>query len=440
MTAARSRPRPSGARTARRSVSGVRGSSCASTSAPATRSSSRSCSRSSCSASSRSRSAPTATFRPRRASPRSRWRELYLPGMLAAGLLLSGLQNLAIDIAIEKDDGTLKRLGGTPLSPVSYFIGKIGQVLVTGILQAALLLTVRERRASASPCPPSPSSGSRSPGCSLLGVITSALLGIALSAVPRTGEERDGRRHPDRARAAVHLGRLPAFYAAARVAAERREPVPAQVDGAGHAGGVPARRVRRARAERRVEPGASRSRWPSGSSSGSSCQPAHLPLDPARRLSLGQDEHMSAAEMGPRIAPVGRSSPSSWAARPWRSRSFVDPDSGDRRAAVGSAGSAVGLVLLSYVLIARPATRSHPSRWRCPGLPGRRRGAAWRWRPSQRPSLAMLQTLVYPAGLGSSASRVAAASSARSSSPLAVFVGFAAGDGFSTRRHCCRRR
>ena len=53
----------------------------------------------------------------------------YLPGMLAAGMLLSGVQNLAVDIAGEKGDGTLKRLGGTPLSPVSYFIGKIGQVL-----------------------------------------------------------------------------------------------------------------------------------------------------------------------------------------------------------------------------------------------------------------------------------------------------------------------
>ena len=57
----------------------------------------------------------------------------YLPGMLAAGMLLSGVQNLAVDIATEKGDGTLKRLGGTPLSPVSYFLGKIGQVFVTGI-------------------------------------------------------------------------------------------------------------------------------------------------------------------------------------------------------------------------------------------------------------------------------------------------------------------
>ena len=68
--------------------------------------------------------------------------EFYLPAMLAAGVLLSGLQNMSIDIATEKSDGTLKRLGGSPLPVLSYFIGKIGQVIVTGILQSALLLLV----------------------------------------------------------------------------------------------------------------------------------------------------------------------------------------------------------------------------------------------------------------------------------------------------------
>ena len=66
---------------------------------------------------------------PARGRRASRSGAYYLPGMLAAGMLLSGVQNLAVDIATEKSDGTLKRLGGTPLSPVAYFLGKIGQVL-----------------------------------------------------------------------------------------------------------------------------------------------------------------------------------------------------------------------------------------------------------------------------------------------------------------------
>lgn len=111
----------------------------------------------------------------------------YLPGMIAAGMLLSGVQNLAVDIAGEKSDGTLKRLGGTPLSPTAYFIGKIGQVLVTGTMQAALLLAVAALVFGIE-LPTEPSAWGTFAWVFLLGIITSALLGIALSAVPRSGK------------------------------------------------------------------------------------------------------------------------------------------------------------------------------------------------------------------------------------------------------------
>jgi ABC-2 type transport system permease protein len=113
--------------------------------------------------------------------------ELYLPGMMAAGLLLSGFQNLAMDIAMERADGTLKRLGGSPLSPVSYFLGKIGQVLVTGVLQAALLLAVAALALGVQ-LPTEPSQWLTFAWVFVLGIATSALLGIALSAVPRTAK------------------------------------------------------------------------------------------------------------------------------------------------------------------------------------------------------------------------------------------------------------
>lgn len=111
----------------------------------------------------------------------------YLPGMLAAGLLLSGVQNLAVDIAGEKSDGTLKRLGGTPLSPLSYFMGKIGQVFVTGVLQAGLLLLVA-RFGLGIALPSEPGKWFTFAWVFLLAIITSAFLGIALSAVPRSGK------------------------------------------------------------------------------------------------------------------------------------------------------------------------------------------------------------------------------------------------------------
>lgn len=111
----------------------------------------------------------------------------YLPGMLAAGVLLSGLQNMAVDIAMEKSDGTLKRLAGTPLSVISYFMGKIGQVLVTGLLQAAVLLLVA-RVAFGVALPTEPAAWATFAWVYLLGVATCAILGIGLSGLPRSGK------------------------------------------------------------------------------------------------------------------------------------------------------------------------------------------------------------------------------------------------------------
>ena len=113
--------------------------------------------------------------------------DYYLPGMLAAGLLLSGLQNMSIDIAGEKSDGTLKRLGGSPLPVFSYFIGKIGQVLVTGLLQAALLLLVAGTVFQV-PLPSDPERWLTFAWVFVLGVTTCSVLGIALSALPRSGK------------------------------------------------------------------------------------------------------------------------------------------------------------------------------------------------------------------------------------------------------------
>ena len=111
----------------------------------------------------------------------------YLPAMLAAGLLLSGLQNLAIDIAGEKSDGTLKRFAGTPLPVGSYFIGKIGQVLVTGALQALVLIVVAGLVFRV-PLPTEPEKWLTFAWVFFFGVITSAVLGIALSGLPRSGK------------------------------------------------------------------------------------------------------------------------------------------------------------------------------------------------------------------------------------------------------------
>ena len=68
--------------------------------------------------------------------------QYFAAGMIASGIALSSFQSLAIGIAVERDDGTLKRLKGTPMPPMAYFLGKIGLVLVTSVVQFGVLLVV----------------------------------------------------------------------------------------------------------------------------------------------------------------------------------------------------------------------------------------------------------------------------------------------------------
>lgn len=111
--------------------------------------------------------------------------QMYLPAMLAAGLLLSGFQNLAIDIAVERSEDVLRRLGATPLSPLSYFAGKVVQVAVTGVVQAFLIILFASVVLGA-PLPTDPAAWGTFAWVFLLGITTSALLGVAISSLPRS--------------------------------------------------------------------------------------------------------------------------------------------------------------------------------------------------------------------------------------------------------------
>jgi ABC-2 type transport system permease protein len=111
----------------------------------------------------------------------------YLPGMIAAGILLSGMQNLGVDIAMERGDGTLKRLAGTPLPVMSYFIGKMGQVLVTSVAQVIILMLLA-KLAFGVELPSEPGQWLTFLWVYLLGIVTAAVLGIAISRLPRSGK------------------------------------------------------------------------------------------------------------------------------------------------------------------------------------------------------------------------------------------------------------
>jgi ABC-2 type transport system permease protein len=71
-----------------------------------------------------------------------RFTQLFAAGIIAAGILGASLQNMAISIATERSDGTLKHLVGTPMPRHAYFVGKVVQVLVVTVLIVAVLLLV----------------------------------------------------------------------------------------------------------------------------------------------------------------------------------------------------------------------------------------------------------------------------------------------------------
>lgn len=112
--------------------------------------------------------------------------QYFLPGMVATGVLLSSFQNLAISIAVERDEGGLKRLRGTPMPPTAYFVGKVGSVLVTSTVQTALLLAVAALAFGVE----LPSTADRwltFAWVFTLGTAAGAVCGVAFSSVPRSG-------------------------------------------------------------------------------------------------------------------------------------------------------------------------------------------------------------------------------------------------------------
>lgn len=112
--------------------------------------------------------------------------QYFLPGMIATGIMLTSFQSLATSIAVERDDGTLKRLRATPLPPVAFFLGKIGQVLVVSVAQTALLIGAGALLFGID-VPVSLDDWATFAWVFVLGTAVGTVCGIGFSAVPRSG-------------------------------------------------------------------------------------------------------------------------------------------------------------------------------------------------------------------------------------------------------------
>ena len=70
------------------------------------------------------------------------FKQVFMAGIVAAGIMSISFQGLAINIAIERDNGLLRRLGTTPMPKAAYFAGKVIRVAVTGLLEVAILMAI----------------------------------------------------------------------------------------------------------------------------------------------------------------------------------------------------------------------------------------------------------------------------------------------------------
>ena len=111
--------------------------------------------------------------------------QYFMAGVIAAGILGAGLQNMAISIATERSDGTLKSLVGTPMPKSAYFVGKVVQVVAVTILIEAILLAVGALFYGVSL--PTGSDWITFVWVTLLGSAACTLLGIAFSSLAKNG-------------------------------------------------------------------------------------------------------------------------------------------------------------------------------------------------------------------------------------------------------------
>jgi ABC-2 type transport system permease protein len=112
--------------------------------------------------------------------------QYFLAGMLASGIVYTSFQNLAIVIPQERDDGTLKRLQGTPMPKAAYFVGKVGLVVLVYVVQVVTMMAIGVALFDVH-LPDDMGDWWTFTWVSVLGLVCCTLLGVAFSAVAKSG-------------------------------------------------------------------------------------------------------------------------------------------------------------------------------------------------------------------------------------------------------------
>ncbi|WP_336032768.1 ABC transporter permease [Geodermatophilus sp. FMUSA9-8] len=110
------------------------------------------------------------------------FREYFLAGIAATGVMLTSFQAVGTAVAEERERGDLARLQTLGTPALSYAIGKAGQVVVTTAVQLALLLTVAATAFDVA-LPTDPGRWVTFAWVVLLGILAGTVLGLAVATV-----------------------------------------------------------------------------------------------------------------------------------------------------------------------------------------------------------------------------------------------------------------
>ncbi|MCS7478964.1 ABC transporter permease [Umezawaea endophytica] len=111
--------------------------------------------------------------------------QLFTASMVGAGIISTSFITLGVGVAGDREDGTLKRLRGTPMPVAAYFLGKLALVAVASVAEVALLLAVGIGLYGVE-LPADPARWLTFAWVFGLGVVSCALLGIAASAAAKS--------------------------------------------------------------------------------------------------------------------------------------------------------------------------------------------------------------------------------------------------------------
>lgn len=113
--------------------------------------------------------------------------QVFAASMIAYGILSTAFLTTGVGIAIDREDGTLKRLRGTPVTASAYFVGKIVLVAVATVAEVILLLAVGVLLFDLS-LPSDPARWLTLAWLLALSVLSCTLLGIAASSLAKSGK------------------------------------------------------------------------------------------------------------------------------------------------------------------------------------------------------------------------------------------------------------